>query len=89
MNFGNFPEKRSMKELVFKETVDFLSQFDSRELQHRLLLRLFKTSLTTSGELLLNIPLHEYERELELLVSKSFPWKTATVRRIFRKTLRH
>ena len=78
-----------MKELVFKETVDFLLQFDSRELQHRLLLRLFKTSLTTSGELLLNIPLHEYERELELLVSKSFPWKTATVRRIFRKTLRH
>ena len=78
-----------MKGFVFKETVDFLLQFDSRELQHRLLLRLFKTSLTTSGELLLNIPLHEYQRELELLVSKSFPWKTATMRRIFRKTLRH
>ena len=49
-----------MKEFVFKETVDFLLQFDSRELQHRLLLRLLKTSLTLSGELLLNIPLHEH-----------------------------
>ena len=59
-----------MKEFVFKETVEFLLQFDSRELQHRRLLRLLKTSLTSSGELLLNIPLHEYYRELELLVSK-------------------